>query len=29
MGRQTATAVQLKPEDYRLLAEFRRYCASF
>jgi len=29
MGRQTATAVQLKPEDYRLLAEFRRLLRQF
>ena len=29
MDRQTATAVQLKPEDYRLLAEFRRLLRQF
>jgi DNA-binding MarR family transcriptional regulator len=29
MGRQTATAVRLKPEDYRLLAEFRRLLRQF
>ena len=29
MSRQTATAVQLKPEDYRLLAEFRRLLRQF
>jgi DNA-binding MarR family transcriptional regulator len=29
MGRQTASALQLKAEDYRLLAEFRRLLRQF
>ncbi len=29
MGKRTATAMRLKPEDYRLLAEFRRLLRQF